>query len=135
MGKFPIDPVAKYQSPNKKRKPSRFSSLTGSLLYQSSSSSLLEDIACCLAFKASASEPARPGWGVLLRLLSLPLAFKLMPESLGCRAAGFLAAMGRFAGGWGGVGLDRTPFWPGAGGGARGAGAGAGAGGGACSST
>lgn len=71
--------------------------------------------------------------GVLLRLLSPPFEFKLMPESLGCRAAGFLAATGRFAGGCGGVGLDRTPFWLGAGGGARGAGAGAGSG--ACSST
>lgn len=70
------------------------------------------------ALRASAREPARPGpgVGVLLRLPSLLFAFRLMPESRGCRDAGFLAAMGRFAGGWGGGGF-RTPFWAGGGGG------------------
>lgn len=76
-------------------------------------------MACFLANKASASPPARLGVGVLLRLLSEP--FRLIPESLACRAAGFLFAIGRLAGGWGAPGLA------GGGGGARGAAAGAGA--------
>lgn len=79
------------------------------------------------------------GVGVLLRLLSEPpFAFRLMPESRGCAAAGFLPAAGRLVGGCGGVGLLRAacavPF-VGGGGGARGAGAGAGGGAAACSST
>jgi hypothetical protein len=89
-------------------------------------------MALCRALRASANDPARLGVGVLLRLLSEPLALRLMPESLGCSPAGFLPAAGLFIGGWGGVGLDRAaPFAAGGGGGARGAGAGAGA----CSST
>lgn len=80
---------------------------------------------------------------MLLRLLSEPpLAFRLIPESRGCGgAAGFFPAVGRFAGGCGGVGLFRAavavavPFWLGGGGGARGARAGAGGGAAACSST
>ena len=53
----------------------------------------------------------------------------LIPESRACSAPGFLAAVGRFAGG---VGLVRpAPFTPGGGGGDRGTSAGAGA----CSST
>lgn len=80
-----------------------------------------------LASSASASDPARLGVGVLLRLLSdPPLApARLMPESRGCSATGFRP--GR-AGGVGAAGLAR-PL--GGGGGARGDGAGAAA----CSST
>lgn len=55
-------------------------------------------MALCRAFSASAREPAMLGVGVLLRLLSEPL-FKLMPESRGCKATGFLPATGRLAGG------------------------------------
>lgn len=80
-----------------------------------------------LARSASARLPAKFGFDAPL---SEPLPFKLIPESLACRAAGFLPAAGLFAGGAGGVGFAR-PFVDGGGGGARGAGAGAGA----CSST
>lgn len=96
--------------------------------HQSSSSSFLA-IAFFRASSASASEPARLGVGVLLRLLSDPPApldpARLIPESRGCSAAGFLP--GR-AGGVGAAGLAR-PLATGGGGGARGAGAAA------CSST
>jgi hypothetical protein len=90
------------------------------------------------ARSASARElAARLGVGVLLRLLSEPFAFRLMPESRGCGAgAGFLPAAGRFTGGCGGVGLARAaPFCAGGGGGARGAAAGAGGGAGAAISS
>lgn len=108
-------------------------------LYQSSSSSFF-CMAFFLASNASARLLPRLGVGVLLRLLSDPLAPLLMTESRGveacaCRFAGLRPAAGLLAGGAGGVGLARAaPFWPpGGGGGARGAGAGAGSG--ACSST
>lgn len=68
--------------------------------------------------------------GVLLLLPSDPFPFMLIPESRACRFPGFLAAVGRLAGG---VGLVRpAPFITGGGGGARGMSA---AGAGACSST
>lgn len=81
-------------------------------LYQSSSSSLPFCIALCLALNASAKPPAKLGVGVF-RPLSVPLPeppFKLIPESLGARAGpGFLPpAVGRLAGGAGGVGFART---------------------------
>lgn len=96
------------------------------MVYQSSSSSLL-CIACFRARRASANEPAIVG--VLLLLPSDPLPFMLIPESRACRFPGFLAAVGRLAGG---IGLTRPlPFDPGGGGGARGISAGTGA----CSST
>lgn len=67
--------------------------------------------------------------GVLLLLPSDPLPFMLIPESRACRAPGFLAAVGRLAGG---IGLFLpAPFIPGGGGGDRGISTGAGA----CSST
>lgn len=65
---------------------------------------------------------------MLLLLLSDPFAFKPIPESRGCKAAGFLLATGRLAGGCGGVGLLRAavPFAAGGGGGALGTNAGGG---------
>lgn len=98
-------------------------------VYQSSSSSFLElpCIALCLARNASARPPAKLGVGVLRPLLlPLPLFEILIPESRGAGGgAGFRPATGRFAGGAGGVGLDRiaaplVPFTfgcPGGGGG------------------
>lgn len=98
------------------------------IVYQSSSSSLWLCMAFLRASRASAKLPPRLGVGVLLRLVSDPLApLRLMPESRGCSSAGLRPAAGRFAGGAGGLALPA-----GGGGGARGAGAGAG---GACSST
>lgn len=86
------------------------------LTYQSSlSSSLPRCIALCLALSASARPPARLGVGVL-RPLSVPLLFMLIPESRGAGAGAGLRApgVGLFAGGAGGVGLARTadPFVP-----------------------
>lgn len=82
------------------------------------------------AKSASARLPPRLGVGVVLRLVSDPLApLRLMPESRWVRSAGLRPAAGRFAGGAGGIGLDLAA---GGAGGGRGVGAGAGA---ACSST
>ena len=88
-----------------------------------------------LASSASARPPATLGVGVLLLLLSLPpFPFRLMPESLGCRAAGLRPAAGRFWGGCGGVGFA-LPFAAAATAGGGGGGLGATTGAAACSST
>ena len=120
----------------KKKGPQQHTAImchVSSVVYHSSSSSFFA-MAFFLASSASAKLPARFGVGVLLLLLSDPLApFRLMPESRGWSAAGFLPAAGRLTGGCGGVGLPRFPFAAGGGGGARGATTGGG--GAACFST
>jgi hypothetical protein len=74
-------------------------------------------MAFCRARSASAKLPPRLGVGVLLLLLSEPLApLRLMPESRGCGSAGLRPAAGRFAGGAGGAGFG---LLAGGGGGAR----------------
>ena len=66
-------------------------------------------MALCLALNASANPPAKLGVGVLRPLsVPLPLApFMLIPESRGAGGAGLRPAAGLFAGGAGGVGLER----------------------------
>jgi hypothetical protein len=102
-------------------------------------------MALCLALNASAKPPAKLGVGVLRPLsVPLPLApFMLIPESRGAGGgAGLRPPAGRFAGGAGGVGLNRMadPLAPlafaGAGGGGGGVGlmTGAAGGGGGASS-